>query len=237
MTKCWWLIPLLASTVAGRAQAGPQAQTRGICSPAISGSSNAKITITCSTISPQKADQLVKLMNRILKEQIDPEKVYQQLDEIKASMGKIDAAVNPLAHVAPEVAERVKRGQGLQEQCFSLLQDWGHDSQQAYSAAREASMASMKSGHQPPRATPKEITAPIDREYAAKYVSQLQPALEEWRGKVTATSSDLRVLFPDPLIPSTLSDLSNVCFKVAGLNRQYYQDVTGSPAPGPFQAK
>ena len=56
------------------------AETKGACSPANTGNNNT-FNITCG-IGKQQGDALLKIMNRILDNQLDPDAVMKKLDEI-----------------------------------------------------------------------------------------------------------------------------------------------------------
>jgi hypothetical protein len=115
------LLPVLSC---GQALTG-NAHTSGSCSPAITGNSN-QITVTCTGLSKEKADDMVRLMNSIMARQLDPKKVYAQLDEIYGAVNNINntitSAIDPLANAPSDVAARVKRLDHLQADCFALMQ-------------------------------------------------------------------------------------------------------------------
>lgn len=71
----WLLIavPCWSQTITGTAE------TRGPCSPAVT-SSNNQITITCTGISDKLGAQLVDLLNRVAKNQIDAQEIMAKLD-------------------------------------------------------------------------------------------------------------------------------------------------------------
>lgn len=63
-----------------RSQATSQAETKGACSPANTGNNNT-FTITCG-IGKAQGDQMLKILNKILTNQLDPDAVIAKLDEI-----------------------------------------------------------------------------------------------------------------------------------------------------------
>jgi hypothetical protein len=75
------LIVLLFCTVSCWSQIATtgNSETKGPCSPAVSGSNN-KFTITCQGISDKLGAQLTDLVNRIAKNQVDAEAVMAKLD-------------------------------------------------------------------------------------------------------------------------------------------------------------
>lgn len=91
MTKLCLLGTMLASIALpcfGQNTTG-KAETTGACSPAISGNSN-QVRIDCKGVSKEQAAKMISILNKILANQIDPDKVMAKLDEILK-------AVNPNA--------------------------------------------------------------------------------------------------------------------------------------------
>jgi hypothetical protein len=60
-----------------------QNTTRGPCSPIVSGNAN-RLTINCEGLSREQGKQLLEIVNRIAKDQLDTRAVMKALDEIKA---------------------------------------------------------------------------------------------------------------------------------------------------------
>ncbi len=56
------------------------ASTKGICSPAVTGSNNT-FSITCG-IGKQQGQKMIEILNRILADRLDPDAVMKKLDEI-----------------------------------------------------------------------------------------------------------------------------------------------------------
>ncbi len=77
------LLVLLASLCAPLAgQITPSsgaAQTKGVCSPAVTGNNNT-FNITCTGIREKLGSQLVDLLNRVAKNQLDAETILSKLD-------------------------------------------------------------------------------------------------------------------------------------------------------------
>jgi hypothetical protein len=73
------LLALIAIPCRGQiAPTGP-ADTKGPCSPAVTGNNN-KFNITCTGVSKDRGDQLVALLNRIAKNQGDANEMMKKLD-------------------------------------------------------------------------------------------------------------------------------------------------------------
>jgi hypothetical protein len=73
------LISLLAMPCFSQLNTG-RADTKGTCSPANTGSNNT-FTITCG-IGKEQGNQMLKILNKILANQLDPDAVMKKLDEI-----------------------------------------------------------------------------------------------------------------------------------------------------------
>ncbi len=71
-----------------------KAETTGACSPAISGNNN-QVTIKCRGLTKRQADNYSALLNEILKRQIDPQTVMQELDEINAKIPRLSGMLLP----------------------------------------------------------------------------------------------------------------------------------------------
>lgn|GEM_PF-4495929 len=66
-----------------------RAETKGPCSPANTGNNN-RFTINCgSGIGKEQGDALLKILNKILNEKLDPTEVMNRLDEIQNDVKKI----------------------------------------------------------------------------------------------------------------------------------------------------
>jgi hypothetical protein len=69
-------IPVYSQTVTTR-----RAETKGPCSPAVTGSGN-QFTINCPGISKEQGHKMLEILNKILANQLDPKAVMDKLDEI-----------------------------------------------------------------------------------------------------------------------------------------------------------
>jgi hypothetical protein len=69
------------------------AETKGACSPANTGDNNT-FTITCG-IGKAQGDQMLKILNKILLNQLDPNAVMTKLDEIQKDIHEIRARESP----------------------------------------------------------------------------------------------------------------------------------------------
>jgi hypothetical protein len=85
------LFALLFSTLC-RAQTTTtgKAETSGPCSPAVTGNSN-QFRIDCPGISKEQGQMMLDILNKILKDQLDPQKVMMKLDEIQNGIRQLTA--------------------------------------------------------------------------------------------------------------------------------------------------
>jgi hypothetical protein len=84
-------MPLLLCTTALCQTVGTgSAETKGQCSPANTGNNNV-FNITCG-IGKEKGEQMLKILNRILSSQLDPNEVMGRLDEILRGVNEIKLA-------------------------------------------------------------------------------------------------------------------------------------------------
>jgi hypothetical protein len=67
--------PVIGQTTTGAAE------TKGKCSPAVTGNSN-KLTINCSGVTKEQLDRMSEILNKILFNQLNPQDVMAKLDEI-----------------------------------------------------------------------------------------------------------------------------------------------------------
>lgn len=84
MQKLFLPFALLASIAVpcmGQGQSG-NAETKGTCSPAVSGNNN-QVSIRCQGISEEQAKRMTSILNKVLANQIDPDLVMGKLDEIE----------------------------------------------------------------------------------------------------------------------------------------------------------
>jgi len=105
-----FVLILLICAVPLHAQTSGAADTSGPCSPATTGNNN-QFKITCDGIGEAQGKELLKILNRISKEQLDPKLVMEKLDEIQKGVSDIktglakkeeqDAETERIRHTAP----------------------------------------------------------------------------------------------------------------------------------------
>jgi len=205
------------------AQSPSTARASGNCSPAISGSKVGNVTITCSALSPDKADQLIRLMNRILQDHIDPDVIYKQLDELRTQVGHLDVAMNPLAHADPRSAELATRGNQLYQGCTNLLSRWNAENSDARQAATE-SYDTVK-GHLSLTDYWKEAESSVAAKWLPVFSKDLKIKMGVWRAEVIAAEPDLGDGYPEPGPIHSVTELSQACTSVGFLDQRYYQHV------------
>jgi len=169
------------------------ADTAGNCSPAVTGNNN-QITLTCTGLSKEKANEMVRLINTIMARQIDPKKVYAQLDDISGAVNNINdtlnSAVNPLANAPSDVAARTRNLDHLQSDCFALMQpDPSMLNMQAAAAAKE----DIANGNTGPGSAYAKLKASMDSSNNAKIVAYRQ----NLQHKLVAARDELLQLMPD----------------------------------------
>jgi hypothetical protein len=81
------LLLLAAIPCWGQTTATGKADTKGNCSPAVTGSNN-QFSIICKGIGEAQGGELLKIVNKILANQLDPSAVISKLDEIIANQKK-----------------------------------------------------------------------------------------------------------------------------------------------------
>src|SRR5260370_27146501 len=69
------------------------AETSGTCSPAVTGNNN-QFTINCRGLSKEQGDKMISILNKIVENQLDPEKVMVRLEEMQKSLGELAAKYN-----------------------------------------------------------------------------------------------------------------------------------------------
>jgi hypothetical protein len=85
------LFALLFSTLCrGQTTTTGKAETNGPCSPAVTGNKN-QFTINCPGISKEQGQKMLDILNKILKDQLDPQKVMMKLDEIQNGIRQLTA--------------------------------------------------------------------------------------------------------------------------------------------------
>src|SRR5690349_3211924 len=82
------LILFLLSTVMSWSQTSGTAESKGSCSPAVSGSHN-QFTINCPGVSKEQIQKMLPILNKILAKQLDPDAVMKKLDDISAGVQEI----------------------------------------------------------------------------------------------------------------------------------------------------
>ena len=75
------LLLLVAIPCLGQTNSTGNAETKGTCSPAVSGSNN-QFIINCSGVSKQQGQKMLDILNKILANQLDTKDVMAKLDEI-----------------------------------------------------------------------------------------------------------------------------------------------------------
>jgi hypothetical protein len=108
-----FILVLLLYAIPLRAQTSGAADTSGPCSPAVTGNDN-QFKITCDGIGEAQGKELLKILNRISKEQLDPKLVMQKLDEIEKGVSDLktglakkeeqEAETERIRHTAPIIA-------------------------------------------------------------------------------------------------------------------------------------
>ena len=216
---------LFSGVSASWCQAPPtnKSQTTGSCSPAISGTEN-HVTMTCTGVSKEKAEQLVRLLNEILDRELDPRKVYAQLDQIRSDVGALAKTLNPLADAPPEVIALVNESQRLALSCSSVSQNWRN----AESQILESS-ALKPDPVRPARENPLEvIRKSVDDQFLAKYKSEILPQLTSWRVQFSKQVPELP-LTEDWTDVHNRSQLHYVCEDITHLRVKYAH----LPSPDP----
>jgi hypothetical protein len=99
------IIVLLLFSSLGFAQ--QSATTSGPCSP-IAPNNTGAITINCPGMSKQQGQKMIDILNKILKDQLDPNVVLTKLDEIQTGVSSIRGELETKKH-QEEDAERVRR--------------------------------------------------------------------------------------------------------------------------------
>jgi hypothetical protein len=88
------LLFLLLTTTPGFCQTAEigTAETSGPCSPAVTGNNN-QFTVNCRGISGNQGAELLRILNKIAKDQLDPKLVMEKLDEIEKEVKKANSGV------------------------------------------------------------------------------------------------------------------------------------------------
>lgn len=109
-----WMVLLIPLSTCAQTPSVVQG-TQGPCSVAVSGNNNQ--VFTCQGIDKKTADQILKIVNRIMANQLDPALVLAKLDDIQKAVGDIQRSTAQ-RRLTPEQ----KRGlvQALSPMCSSL---------------------------------------------------------------------------------------------------------------------
>jgi hypothetical protein len=99
------LLILFAAPCWSQTTTGP-ADTKGPCSPAVTGSQNT-FTISCG-IDKQQGRKMVNILNTILANQLDPQAVMSKLDEILRAVNRPLVLTPTLQVVAPDKEGLIK---------------------------------------------------------------------------------------------------------------------------------
>jgi len=89
------------------AQTSGAADTSGPCSPSVTGNNN-QFEITCNGIGEAQGKELLKILNKISREQLDPKLVMEKLGEIQKGVSDIKTGMAKREEQEAE-AERIKR--------------------------------------------------------------------------------------------------------------------------------
>jgi hypothetical protein len=177
-------------TLWAQARSG-NAQATGSCSPAVTGN-GVQITVTCTGLSREKADDMVRLMNSILSRQLDPKKVYGQLDQIYGAVNELNLNANPLAGAPPQVAEMIHQGQLLLDRCRDFSMEWSAATMRAGQQSTDVMRELV--GRTPTMQPHGGNSSPaINAQFAAQYAETLEPRLEAWKSQVEAQSPIFKV--------------------------------------------
>jgi phage terminase large subunit-like protein len=115
--KYFALLSLLAMPCFGQLSTG-KAETKGACSPAITGSHNTiKIDVKNCGMSKEQTNELRSLFEQILKKQVDPKVLMAVLDDIKSGLIRIENGVVRIEGKVSEIQEGQKpRALNIQQQ-------------------------------------------------------------------------------------------------------------------------
>lgn len=78
---------LLIAPGLGQTTKTGEAKTSGSCSPAVTGNNN-QFTISCQGITSEQGQEFLRILNRILSNELDPKAVMDKLDEIEKEVKK-----------------------------------------------------------------------------------------------------------------------------------------------------
>jgi hypothetical protein len=173
------------------------------------------IFLSASGLSKEKVDDLAKLINGILTRQLDPKKVYGELDQIYATVNDLKATLHstPLASASPEERKKLAIGQGMVNDCNSFGANWN---------LAIAHVAFESSGYRPTTRPPTlEEVLLTNKKYQAMYAT-LYPQLMKLRASIAAvfpnlTSKEDWRTVADP------DQLRAVCKSVNALGTRYIE--------------
>jgi hypothetical protein len=214
-----------------------EAKTQTACSPAITGTVTT-MTINCTGMSKERAEDMVRLMNRILSKQIDPKEVYKQLDQIQASLSGIGDAVNPLAKASSSDLALINDSERLALSCSKFLQNWNVDFTKRQMAAVSTTQPTPASTRPATPVDWHEITIDVDRKWAAEFNATLANKISSTASLVLpqlATKNKLpqfRIRQLESPTAKRLSEYSNIVASVTIVFDNYNDpDVVAKPDP------
>ena len=217
---------LLATTISvGQTPPAGGIKVQGSCDQVITGSGN-QITLNCNGISKEKAAQLVRLLNIILQKQLDPERVYTQLDQINSTVGGISSTVtginskvtgldvdlDPLSNMPKKEIADFLDGRCLFSGCMNLGGEWQR-------AAHAAMLADIKASR------PAGSTL-VDSTYIARYQKEFAPRLVELHKEFLTFQPDVTSTAPDYTAVSSYLDLAAVCLDFRRIGIDAYEAET-----------
>ncbi|MBB5329420.1 hypothetical protein [Tunturiibacter gelidoferens] len=181
-----YLIVLLAMLTGISLSQSPtgDASTKATCSAANTGTITT-LTINCSAMSKERAEDMVRLMNRILSKQIDPKEVYKQLDQIQSSLVSIGDTLNPLAKASPSQMALINDSQRLALSCSNFVQNWNIDFTKSQQAALSA-LQPLQRGQPSAPIDWNEIIIQVDRKKADEYNKTIATKIQRAASQVLA---------------------------------------------------
>jgi hypothetical protein len=102
-----WLVITTGTWAQTSPPPSPNQETSGKCSSAVAGNSN-RVTINCNGVTQAQGDELLKILNTVLRKQLDPAVVLTKLDEIQTGVSYIKGQLAEQQHENNE-AERLRR--------------------------------------------------------------------------------------------------------------------------------
>ena len=142
--------------------------------------------MVCQGVPKEKAEEMVRLMNIILERQLDPKRVYSQLNQIHNDINALGIKVDPLANAPPAAITLLNKSQRMETACSDFSEAWGRETIERineYNRERQArAEAHQRSG---PGKT-MEISDAVAQERAADYEKTLAPELIAWRSQLVS---------------------------------------------------